>query len=177
MISSFWAVFTRYSTFALMAYWNSIDEPTLWSHIQAELNKPGWNFDPDQGFDSKFNAFLSLFLHFDFLLLMQIDLQLSESASEFENWRWVNYLVLAGGRSDCQKSKQMLVAMTKIPKFDIDRRWPGRHWQADRPSKLNNDGKIPASLESDDAILTSTLFRECTNVHQKSYEWRYDVMI
>ena len=35
--------------------------------------------------DSKFNAFLSLFLHSDFLLLMQIDLQLSESASEFEN--------------------------------------------------------------------------------------------
>ena len=110
-------------------------------------------FWPRSGFwlPLKFSAFLS----FPLLWFSSCDANRFATVADIRIWklkRWVNYVVLAGGWSDCQKQTDCWWWWPKFPNLILT-----RDDGADTgtgPGKLNNDGKIPPSLESDDAILT-----------------------
>ena len=128
----------------------------FWSQIPALLTEPAWNFDPDQGFDCLSNSVHFFpFLCSDFLLVMQIDLQLSPT-SEFENsrdgsimwfWQAVDQIVkskqIVGG--DDQNSQiwywQEMMGQTQArgPANSITMEKFHRHWNLMTPSWLLSD--------------------------------------
>ena len=136
----------------------------FWSQIPALLTEPAWNFDPDQGFDCLSNSVMHFFpfLCSDFLLVMQIDLQLSPT-SEFENsrdgsimwfWQAVDQIVkskqIVGG--DDQNSQiwywQEMMGQTQARGLanSITMEKFHRHWNLMTPSWLLSDCWNPSVL-------------------------------